>query len=301
MKIAYNWAHNTFYSAQKLNTQTAYDIGGVDKVFEYTMSDIERLGPEFYTRNQHILSQKRGSGYWLFKMFFANYLLNSTEVPEDSWIIYADSGCYYVDSVDHIINVLERDGQSIFISRQNHLSYIWTKIDSFVYTDTNESKYTHSCMRAAGWQIFKKNDFSRKFYSEFLTYAQDYRVLTDAPNECGYPNYPGFRENRHDESLISLLAKKYELYPYRNPSQHGFCDDVDWTQNKYGEQGLKEMVERHGPISEWLNKYGLYFHGESLNQFPAFPNDIDDRSTYPQVFHLHRNSNITEVEPQHKR
>ena len=34
MKILFNFAHNYFLTAQKINTQTAYEIGGFDKVYE---------------------------------------------------------------------------------------------------------------------------------------------------------------------------------------------------------------------------------------------------------------------------
>ena len=45
--------------------------------------------------------------------------------------------------------------------------------------------------------------------SEYLYYAQDKRIITDDPNELGYNNYEGFRDHRHDQSILSLLTKKY--------------------------------------------------------------------------------------------
>lgn len=299
MKIAFNFAHNTFIEAQKLNTKTAYENGCVDKVFEYNMSDIEKLDSDFYEANKKILLQNRGAGYWLFKFFFMNYLLNDNKIEENSYIIYSDSGSYFIDSVDKIIEVLERDKTPIFLSRQNHLSYVFTKRDMFILTNSDEHKYTHTCQRAGGWHIVKKCDISREFYKECLYFGTDIRILTDLPNQCGIDNYNGFLTHRHDESLVSILAKKYDLYPYRNPSQHGFCDDIDWTHKKYGEKGLIEMIDKYGTISTWLSKYGLYFHGESLNQYPLI--FIDEKSTYPQIFHLHRNSNLTEVNTEHKK
>ena len=49
------------------------------------------------------------------------------------------------------------------------------------------------------------------------------------------------------------------------------------------------MEERLGKISTWGNKYGCYFHGESLDQYP--PIDVDDKSTYPTIVDLHKNPN----------
>ena len=64
---------------------------------------------------------------------------------------------------------------------------------------------------------------------------------------------------------------------------------MNFTENRYDEEGLKNMVEKHGPISTWLNKYGVYFHGESLKQYPDLK--IDNKSTYPTIIQLTRNPN----------
>ncbi len=286
MKILFNFAHNKFYSSQAKNAETGLSIGGFDVAHQYRMSDID---PEFYAKNEFILRQSRGAGYWMWKYYFFDQLLNDESIPEGSYIFYSDSGSYFIESIDNLINVLERDGQSVQVYRQNHASYIWTKRDMFILMDADKEPFISSCQRVGGWMLAKKDDFSRKFFTECLAYSCDFRIITDAPNQMGQPNYPGFRDHRHDESLITIMAKKYELFPYRNPSQHGMIDDVNWTHNKYGTQGLSEMIERYGPINTWLDKYGLYFHGETLNQYPEF--ELDDRSTYPVILTLTRDGN----------
>ena len=52
---------------------------------------------------------------------------------------------------------------------------------------------------------------------EWLAYAMDPRILTDIPNQMGKPNHSGFKENRHDQTVISLLSKKWQLDDFRNP------------------------------------------------------------------------------------
>ena len=61
----------------------------------------------------------------------------------------------------------------------------------------------------AGFQIYKKSKFTVFFVEEYLHYSQDKRIITDEPNTLGLPNYQGFRENRHDQSIFSILTKKY--------------------------------------------------------------------------------------------
>jgi hypothetical protein len=283
MKILFNYADLKFYNSQKLNTETGLSIGGFDKVFDFKKEDITQ---EFYLKNKNILDQPRGAGYWLWKFHFAVRLLNDESIPEDSYIFYADSGSKFIGSIDELINVFERDNLSVMTFRQNHLSYVWTKRDAFILTDTDSPEYTHTGARVGGWFLLKKNDFSREFMNKCLEYGCDHRIISDSPSELGVPNYDGFIENRHDETVITLVSKKYGLFPYRNPSQWGFIGDVNFTDNMYGEEATKIMVGKFGELSTWGNKYGNYFHGESLNQYPHFT--FDDKSTYPTIMDLHK-------------
>lgn len=57
-----------------------------------------------------------------------------------------------------------------------------------------------------------------RFVEEWLRYCRDERILTDIPNESGYPNLTGFVDHRHDQSVLSLLAEKYHINLYRKPS-----------------------------------------------------------------------------------
>lgn len=286
MKILYNYAHNRFLKSQEHCTKTGYEIGKFDKVYQFRFDDIDSV---FYNNNKSILNQSRGAGYWLWKYYFAVKLLNDETINDGDYIFYCDSGSHFVNSIDYLIEVMERDSTPIITFRQNHLSYIWTKKDMFLLMNADEPKYTHTGQRVGGWFLFKKNDLTKRFFQECLNYGCDPRILTDIPNQLGSLNYSGFIDHRHDESLISIMSKKYELFPYRNPSQHGIDDDVKFTNNRYDDLGFKEMVDKFGPVSTWLNKYGCYFHGESLKQYPEVI--IDDKSTYPTIVELTRNPN----------
>ena len=53
--------------------------------------------------------------------------------------------------------------------------------------------------------------FTLNFIKEWLEYSQDYRLITDSPNECGLPNYPEFADHRHDQAIFNILCLKYNL------------------------------------------------------------------------------------------
>ena len=74
-------------------------------------------------------------------------------------------------------------------------------VDTPYYYDTRQYM--------AGIQIYRKTKYTIKFIQEWLHYCQDARIITDDQNTMGKENYPGFRDNRHDQTVLSLLIKKY--------------------------------------------------------------------------------------------
>jgi hypothetical protein len=66
-----------------------------------------------------------------------------------------------------------------------------------------------------------KTIYTVQLVSEWLKYATDARSITDQPNELGLPNYPEFYDHRHDQAVLSLLAKKWGLAMWRDGTQYG--------------------------------------------------------------------------------
>ncbi len=53
--------------------------------------------------------------------------------------------------------------------------------------------------------------YAVQYVSEWFTYVQDARIITDAPSLFGSDE--GVREHRHDQSVCSLLSKKWKVEP----------------------------------------------------------------------------------------
>ena len=107
----------------------------------------------------------------------------------------------------------------------------WTKRDAFLLMNCDSPKYTKSKQILGGFILMKNTDFVRSIINEWLKYAQDKRIITDQPNVLGKPNYPGFKENRHDQSIFSLLITKYNIPSYRDPSNWGIEHEYDPKSN----------------------------------------------------------------------
>ena len=71
--------------AQK-NVESALSVGKFDTATIYTMNDLD---DHFKEKNQYILNNKRGSGYWLWKPYIIFKKL--LEIDENDILCYNDS------------------------------------------------------------------------------------------------------------------------------------------------------------------------------------------------------------------
>ena len=132
-------------------------------------------------------------------------------MKEGDYIIYTDAGIVYLNSTRNIINFMEKENTEIWAFQLRNLEKYWTKRDPFILLCLLSSLYSDTPQYMAGIQIYRKSKFTEKFLEDLLYYSQDKRIITDMPNTQKYNNYDGFKENRHDQSIFSLLIKKYGL------------------------------------------------------------------------------------------
>lgn len=178
----------------------------MDKYYSYGPDDID---PIFKEKNKDILSRKRGNGYWLWKPYFILKTFKE-KLIEGDYLIYTDAGVLYIDTTYKIINFLkEQNAEMWAIQLNNCVEKKYTKRDAFILLGADSPFYTDTNMYMAGIQIYRKSKFTEKFLEELLYYSQDKRIITDEPNILGKQNYEEFIDNRHDQSVFSLLIKKY--------------------------------------------------------------------------------------------
>lgn len=239
MKLLINYANAVFRKSQKLNSRTGLTVGLFDKVISYSPRDID---PDFYERNKKILSQEKGNGYWLWKPYFIKKALDMLSFGD--FLFYCDSGSYFIRPITPLIEISSERGQELIVFELGRIERAWTKRDAFILMDSDSPEYSDSKQRLACFSLWKKSKFTMDFICEFLYFAQDERIITDLENQCGHSNYPEFEEHRHDQSIFSLLTKKYGLDAYRDPSQWGNGRKESYPNSQY-EQLIEHTRERN--------------------------------------------------------
>ena len=244
-----NFATKNFLTAQKINTFTALKFGKVNQTIEYSDKNISR---EFLEKNKEILSKKRGAGYWLWKPYFINKTLNE-RINDGDYLVYVDSGALYVNSVMNLISLMNQNKTDVMTFEQIFIEKMWTKRDIFITLSCDKPDYFNSPQVFGGFIVVKKTNFSTFLINQWLYYSEIKNLILDVPNVLGKPNYPGFIENRHDQSILSLLVKKYNLTRFKNPTETRFQ-----ISKNYSKSYIKKELESY-PIIFYCgrNKIGL--------------------------------------------
>lgn len=214
MILAINYSDENFKKKQKYNTKTAYKKGKADRVIEYSPKDIDE---KFYEKHKEILDEKRGGGYWLWKPYIILKALD--EIKEGDYLFYCDSGAFYVKRIKNLVDSMERAGENIMLFELPLIEKQWTKRELFETIGCDFEKNGKENQIMATYFLIKKSLKSQRFFEKYLSYACKKNVLNDiydAKIQC-----KEFLEHRHDQSLLSLLAKKENIKPFRDPSQYG--------------------------------------------------------------------------------
>ena len=97
----------------------------------------------------------------------------------------------------------------MWMIKTKYLEKRYTKRDAFILLGADLPFYTDTNQYSAAIQVYKKSKFTEKFLEELLYYSQDKRIITSEQNTLKFQNYEGFIDNRHDQTILSILIKKY--------------------------------------------------------------------------------------------
>lgn len=216
-KVLINFADKGYENAKKSQRESATTVGNITKVIEYSFEDMDQ---QFKDENKEILAESRGAGYWLWKPYFILKTLQT--LNENDILIYCDTAMIFMSSIDVYINAMK---SSILLFEHN-VDYIekqFTKGDVFKELDAYDPTITDSVQLDASHSLWKKDEKSLAFVTEWLDLCKNKQLISDDPSIT--PNLPGFAEHRHDQSILSVLAKvkkdQYNIQIEKSATDYG--------------------------------------------------------------------------------
>jgi hypothetical protein len=201
----YSFTMNRFYNeAVNMEVFKSINLFSEKNCFEYCEELLE---------HKHFMESTKAYGFWIWKMFLISELMKS--IPENDVICYADVGCTFNRDgrermCEYYSSVMERGSLCFDIF---HPEKEYTKFDTYFRIFPYDKSYFDSGQRCATTYFLKNNETNRKIVDEFksISVENNYHYIDDSQSLI--PNCKTFRgEHRFDQSIFSLLSKKYSFY-----------------------------------------------------------------------------------------
>ncbi len=186
----------------------AEDSGYFDTIRKFNQDDL-KLDPSL----RAFMARSRGYGFWLWKPMVIAEMLVGSSVGDI--VVYADAGCGIVSTGkarevfrEWIHDVCTHPTRRLAF-QMPHKEEEYTKADVFDVMGCAEPQYKLTGQHIATFQVLMNTPENKELVVNWLKLCslEDFRLVSDQPSRI--PNPPGFKGHRHDQSIFSLLVKKF--------------------------------------------------------------------------------------------
>ena len=210
------YADSNYRGQQILLSNQAKDSAQFDSVIMLTEQDLK--SSSYYEKNKSILDRtdegidgRVKPGFFAWKPWVIHEAFQ--KIDDNDIVMYIDCG-------DKLKNLQQLRGA--LLKSMNHIDVLltkgafknsqYTKADCFVYMNAFSPKIIHAIQIEAGILVFKKTEFCKTLIRKWARFCMDARIITSDANVCGQENMPDFVEHRWDQSILSILAEKHDLF-----------------------------------------------------------------------------------------
>ena len=220
------YADENYADRQAKLTARAMISGQMNKVISYNREWL--TASKFYLENKSILDEKKGGGYFLWKPYVILQALKDLE--ENDIVFYLDSEDIFKGDVRSFLLRKLKD-IDILLTNGGRPNEEWTKRDCFIKMGCDKKAYWDTIQLEAGILAVKKTAFSIRILKEWLHWCSDYRILGDEKSVMG-KELSAFKEHRHDQSILTNLKVKYDLYSSDEMREFVTCN-IDLIEQRY--------------------------------------------------------------------
>lgn len=244
---------NNFSLGKNRIRRQAENFGVFESILEFGESDLEdNLFWKTYAKP--MMAPRTGMpgryyGYYACKPYFISKALES--IPENEVLLYVDSGCelnkngleklqqYYEETVET---------EGVFFTLDLPEAQ-WTKMDTYRHIIGDNDDYLMTRQIISGIFFLKNTPMIRELVQKWIDICVEDggKYLDDSPSSS--PNDSIFIENRHDQSIWSLLLKQ-------KAETHDFTFHEDDTyETIWNAAGMSGVPVGHQQAKVW-NTYG---------------------------------------------
>lgn len=208
-------------SKQRLKTE-AKNSGWFDTITVYEPNDLDN---QFKEKFKSILDQPRIGGYGIWRPYIIKKKLE--EINDGDILVYLDAGCSINTKgkvrFDEYIDLLNKNETGVISFQMGHIEKHWTTKEIFNYFKINANeKIANNGQFLDGILIMKKNKSLVNINNKWLKCVYDNPLLfTDHYNK-NQESY--FKDNRHEQSIFSLIRKLNNPIILRDETYFNFGD-----------------------------------------------------------------------------
>lgn len=172
------------------------------------------FAPELHNHTEYMMSGVPRVGHCLWKFFLLEKMFE--KIDENDQIFYVDVGCQFnrngLDRMKEYINIVDVKGSLGFQMIGDLQEKYWTKRDTFDRVNPGEEYWETNQIMATCF-FMKNNSFNRERVLELknICIEKNYYYIDDR-NDGGYIPNPLLKRHSREQSLLSCVMKKYNMY-----------------------------------------------------------------------------------------
>ena len=225
--ITFAAGERNYYEAADRLLRQAQNINLFDSTRAFTDQDL-KTDPYFWPKHSEFMeTHLRGYGYWLWKPYIIKKTVEN--LSDGDVLLYLDAGCEIGHHKRDTLKMYLEEGvkQDLVLRSLHGDENTHTKMDLFIKMGMVDDKYVYDYQYQGGAVMFYVCDKTRAFVKEWYEICCEYSNIDDSPSI--HPNLGCFVEHRHDQSVFSLLTKKYQL-----PYNHCIFYGLEYNRNRTG-------------------------------------------------------------------
>jgi len=219
MKYLITFGSDKYIGASSRLLRQANESRIFDIIISYNENFLKNDHDFWAKHKMFINNNSRGYGYWIWKPYIIKKAMEN--MKDGDYLLYLDSGSeigkHNLEQFSNLFDIAKRD---LIVGTTTHHEKDWCKKDLLLKLDMIHDKYLHnSPQRQAGEILFYVCNETRNFVNIWYDLCCDYHLIDDSPSIL-QEEFDCFIEHRHDQSIFSLLTKKFDIFSTKHSLDH---------------------------------------------------------------------------------